>query len=64
MLDRVTMPESRSIAGIDIIHAQKFSLPNGIPLYYVNAGTQDVIKMQEAPTLCWKKARKSTLQKR
>src|ERR1700733_11973277 len=46
MLDRATMPESRSIAGIDIIQAQKFSLPNGIPLYYVNAGTQDVIKIE------------------
>src|ERR1700677_2359658 len=46
MLDRVTMPELALESKIDIIEAQKFSLPNGIPLYYVNAGTQDVIKIE------------------
>lgn len=46
MLDRVTMPQLASESKIDIIHAQNFSLPNGIPVYYINAGTQDVIKIE------------------
>src|SRR5579863_7576194 len=46
MLDRITMPKLASESKIDIIHAQSHSLPNGIPVYYVNAGTQDVIKIE------------------
>lgn len=46
MLDRITMPQLASESKIDIIHTQNFSLPNGIPVYYVNAGTQDVIKIE------------------
>ncbi len=46
ILDRKTMPGLALESKIDIIHAQEHSLPNGIPLYYVNAGTQDVIKIE------------------
>lgn len=46
MLDRKTMPHFATGSKIDIIHAQNYSLPNGIPVYYVNAGTQDVIKIE------------------
>jgi len=46
MLDRKTMPPFAADGKIDIIHAQNYSLPNGIPVYYVNAGTQDVIKIE------------------
>ncbi len=46
MLDRKTMPALALESKIDIIHAQNYSLPNGIPVYYINAGTQDVIKIE------------------
>lgn len=45
-IDRKTMPGLALESKIDIIHAQNYSLPNGIPVYYVNAGTQDVIKIE------------------
>ena len=46
MLDRITMPKLATESKIDIIHAQNYTLPNGIPVYYINAGTQDVIKIE------------------
>ncbi|HTB31550.1 MAG TPA: pitrilysin family protein [Bacteroidia bacterium] len=46
MLDRKTMPALALESKIDIIQAQSYTLPNGIPVYYVNAGTQDVIKIE------------------
>jgi len=46
ILDRKSMPQLALESKIDIIHAQNYSLPNGIPIYYVNAGTQDVIKIE------------------
>ncbi len=46
MLDRKTMPGLALESKIDIIEAQNYTLPNGIPVYYVNAGTQDVIKIE------------------
>src|ERR1700722_4925215 len=45
-IDRKTMPSLALESKIDIIHAENYSLPNGIPVYYVNAGTQDVIKIE------------------
>ncbi len=45
-IDRKTMPALALESKIDIIHAADYSLPNGIPVYYVNAGTQDVIKIE------------------
>ena len=46
MLDRKSMPGLALESKINIIQAQSHSLPNGIPVYYVNAGTQDVIKIE------------------
>ncbi|HTA28456.1 MAG TPA: pitrilysin family protein [Bacteroidia bacterium] len=46
MLDRITMPGLALESKINIIQATSHSLPNGVPVYYVNAGTQDVIKIE------------------
>jgi zinc protease len=46
MLDRKTMPGLALESKINIIQAQSHFLPNGIPVYYVNAGTQDVIRIE------------------
>ncbi|HTB06033.1 MAG TPA: pitrilysin family protein [Bacteroidia bacterium] len=45
-LDRKTMPSLAKQSKIDIAHAIEGKLPNGIPLYSVNAGTQDVVKVE------------------
>jgi len=45
-LDRNTMPSLGKPSKIDIVHAQESKLPNGIPLYSVNTGTQDVVKIE------------------
>jgi len=45
-LDRLTMPALGKPSKIDIIHAQQSKLANGIPVYSVNGGTQDVVKIE------------------
>ncbi len=45
-LDRRTMPAFGKQTKIDIQHAQESKLANGIPVYSVNAGTQDVVKIE------------------
>lgn len=45
-LDRKTMPALAKAGKIDITHAAQYKLPNGVPIYYVNAGTQDVVKIE------------------
>ena len=45
-LDRVTMPALGKPSKIDIIHATETKLGNGIPVYSVNGGTQDVVKIE------------------
>lgn len=45
MLDRKIMPEIQQIEKIDFIKAQTKFLKNGLPLYYINGGTQDVLKI-------------------
>jgi len=45
-LDRHTMPALGKPSKIDILHAAESKLPNGIPLYSVNTGTQDVVKIE------------------
>ena len=45
MLNRTIQPIVNPIAHIDIIQAEKRILSNGIPVYYVNAGSQDVVKI-------------------
>ena len=45
MLNRTIQPIVNPIEHIDIIQAQKRLLSNGIPVYFVNAGSQDVVKI-------------------
>lgn len=45
MLNRILQPVVNPIEHIDIIQAEKRLLSNGIPVYYVNAGSQDVVKV-------------------
>ena len=45
MLNRTIQPMVNPIEHIDIIQAEKRLLSNGIPVYYVNAGSQDVVKV-------------------
>ncbi|MBC8005614.1 MAG: insulinase family protein, partial [Verrucomicrobia bacterium] len=45
MVNRTEQPKVNPIEQIDIIQAQKHVLSNGIPVYYVNAGSQDVVKV-------------------
>lgn len=45
MLNRKKSPEIKTIEKIDFVKAQKKILKNGIPLYYINGGTQDVLKI-------------------
>ena len=44
-LNRAIQPQTYPIENIDFIQAKKKVLANGIPLYYLNAGDQDVIKI-------------------
>jgi zinc protease len=46
ILDRQTMPAIAANTKIEIINAQKTTFSNGVPVYYVDAGTQDVIKAE------------------
>ena len=45
MLDRTIQPVINPIKHIDIIEAEKRLLSNGLPVYFVNAGSQDVVKI-------------------
>jgi zinc protease len=45
MLNRSIQPVINPIEHIDIVKAEKRLLSNGIPLHFVNAGTQDVVKI-------------------
>lgn len=45
MLNRTIQPTVNSIDHIDRIQAEKRLLRNGIPVYFVNAGSQDVVKI-------------------
>src|SRR4051812_1607519 len=45
-LDRNTPPPSKPIENISIPEVKKISLDNGIPLYSLNAGLQDVVKVE------------------
>lgn len=46
MLDRKAMPALAKPGKVEIIKARKHELANGIPVYNINAGTQDVIKIE------------------
>lgn len=45
MLHRTIQPTVNSIDHIDMVQAEKRLLRNGIPVYFVNAGSQDVVKI-------------------
>src|SRR5437879_3713775 len=45
-LNRNTPPPSRPIENISIQEIEKTKLDNGIPLYSLNAGFQDVVKVE------------------
>jgi zinc protease len=44
--DRTKAPEPKDFEKISIQEAEKSLLPNGIPLYKINAGFQDVVKIE------------------
>ena len=46
MLDRKRPPEVRMDAPIKLKHPNQFTLDNGIPVYEINIGTQEVIKLE------------------
>lgn len=43
--DRTTAPAFREIEKVEILRAQKNSLANGIPVYFINGGTEEVVKI-------------------
>lgn len=45
MVIRTVPPKVTPIEQVDIIKAKKHVLSNGIPVYYINAGSQDVVKI-------------------
>jgi predicted Zn-dependent peptidase len=45
MLNRTIQPTVNPIEHIDVVKAETRLLSNGIPVYFVNAGTQDVVKI-------------------
>ena len=45
MLHRTIQPTVNPIEHIDIVQAENRMLSNGIPVHFVNAGTQDVVKI-------------------
>ncbi len=45
MLNRTIQPTINPIEHIDMVKAEKRLLSNGIPVHFVNAGTQDVVKI-------------------
>ena len=46
MLNRILSPELRQPEKIKIQEPEKIILPNGIPLYLISSGTQDVCKIE------------------
>lgn len=45
-LDRTTPPAFRTVEKVEMIHASEKRLRNNIPVYAVNAGTQELIKIE------------------
>ena len=46
ILNRKQAPVFRTIDNIEISEPQTYVLKNGLPIYYINSGTQDVIKIE------------------
>jgi predicted Zn-dependent peptidase len=45
-IDRKTIPSFKTVDKIDMIHATEKRLKNNIPVYSINAGTQELIKVE------------------
>jgi len=46
VIDRNKSPDINQIKKIDILRASATKLKNGIPVYHINAGTQDLVKIE------------------
>lgn len=46
VLNRKTAPQFKTIDKIDIEHAKLFHLNNGIPVYTINTGSQELSKIE------------------
>lgn len=46
MLDRTIAPTAKEIRSISYIEPQQYTLSNGIPVYGINAGSQDLVKIE------------------
>ena len=46
MIDRTHSPSINEIKKAEIIRPKEFRLKNGIPVYYIKAGTQDLVKIE------------------
>ncbi|WP_256014310.1 M16 family metallopeptidase [Desertivirga xinjiangensis] len=46
MIDRTQAPAFRQIENIDLIKAEAYALDNGVDLYVINAGTQDLVRIE------------------
>ena len=58
MLDRTHAPAFNTIDSLKIEHAQSDQLENGIPVYCVNGGTQELVRIYEVGNtlhICTKK---------
>lgn len=44
-IDRTQQPTIQTIESIDTARAEKFSLSNGVPVYSIQSGTEDIIKI-------------------
>ena len=45
MLDRTIAPPFNRIDAVDVVEAKHLQLSSGLPLYYIDAGSQEVIKL-------------------
>ncbi|MBC7863850.1 MAG: insulinase family protein [Bacteroidia bacterium] len=46
MLDRITPPEFKSIDHVEILHAKEDRLDNEIPVYSIDSGSQELVKIE------------------
>ena len=44
--DRKSQPELIEIGAVDIQEAKPYRLDNGVPVYYINSGFQDLVKVE------------------
>src|SRR2546422_764959 len=46
MIDRTSIPTVNEIKKAELIRVSEFRLKNNIPVYHINAGTQDLVKIE------------------